>query len=335
MRNAIDYSSPTHEIEEILFDVKMQTVHSNFRFPDTLFLQPVHALNYKAIVNQQNGQIISVVGKNYRLITNSEGLEMGKQIFSLLYPHVNSNELIPYKVVAPNSKASAHIDLIHKDVNFNVWEQETWLPFLRISNSYNKTYALSFEIGFVRKLCSNGVLFNKDTMKLKYVHNKSNALNIKNDASLIEATSKVFAKQCSILRKFEIPQKLIFALVCHIMKINLAIPDKKQLNKKITFLENLQAIIQALTAEYSNKQGFNAYTALNVVTDIVSHQNEYKNLTGYYFSVRSHYTRPTDWIEDFSEQIKHDNFTLSNYLESTIKNLNKLKTDTGFNWRLN
>lgn len=335
MMNQIDYESPTHQLNEILFDVRLQDVYSNSQLPDTLFKQPISTPYYKAIVNQQNGQILSVVGRNYRLIPNKVALEMGKELFLQLYPGIKVNKLIPYKVVAPASKASAHIDLIHKDVNFDVWEQETWLPFLRVTNSYNRSYALAFEIGFVRKLCSNGMLFNKRSIKLKYVHSNTKALNIQNDISKIGEVTGSFIKQCILLREFFLPREMMFAFVCHIMKLNLELPASRQLIRKLNTLEDLYTLTNSLTTQYSNGETVSAYTALNVVTDIVSHQNDYKNLTGYYFNVRSFYSKPADWMDEFSEAIKDKRFSPEKYLEPTVNALKQIENNTGFEWRLN
>lgn len=335
MMNQIDYESPTHQLIEILFDVKLQDIYSNSQLPDTLFKKPISTPYYKAIVNQQNGQILSVVGNNYRLIPNKVALEMGKELFLKLYPGTKVNELISYKVVAPASKASVHIDLIHKDVNFNVWEQETWLPFLRVTNSYNRSYALSFEIGFVRKLCSNGMLFNKRSMKIKYIHSNSNALNIKNDSSKIGEVTSSFIKQCALLRNCILPGELTFAFVCHIMNLNLDLPEYPHLTRKLNKLDDLYNLTKTLTTQYCTGETVNAYSLLNVVTDIVSHQNDYKNLTGYYFNVRSFYTKPAEWMDEFSEAIKGKRFSPEKYLESTVYALKKIENSTGFKWRLN
>ena len=336
MKNEIDFKSKTHSIQEILYDVKLQEVYSNFRFSSTSNNLPVGTSNYKAVVNQSSGQIISIVSKNYQLISNKNAIEMGKQIFTQLYPSVNANDLIPYKVVAPNSKASAHIDLIHKDVNFNVWEQETWLPFLRTTNSYNRSVALSFEIGFVRKLCSNGVLFNKQSIKLKYLHNKGNRVDAISAAKQIKATSDLFTDQCQRLKAYLLPQELMFALVCQILNINLELPKEyNQIKKKINSLQNLIELTKILTTRYTNEFGSNAYAAFNVVTDLVSHQDQYRNLTGYFFNVRSFFSKPTDWMDDFTNKTKDKNFMYSDYLKDTIDRLKAIRHNTKLEWGLN
>jgi len=335
MNKPIDFRSPTHNLSEVLFNVKLQDVYSDFRFPNTLFNLPIGTPDYRAVVNQSNGQIISIVSKNYQLISNQKAVEMGKEIFAQIYPSVNADELIPYKVVAPNSKASAHIDLIHESVNFKVWDQETWLPFLRTTNSYNRSVALSFEIGFVRKLCSNGVLFNKDTMKLKYIHNRSNKMEIRSDAKQIEAAFGLFADQCVSLRDYPVPKELMFALVCQILNINLELPKDNQVNKKINSLQNLMELTKILTARYTTELGSNAYAAFNLVTDIVSHQDQYRNLTGYYFNVRSYFSKPTDWMDDFSNITKDKGFEYTNYLRETIDKLERIRQHTKLEWELN
>jgi hypothetical protein len=335
MKNEIDFKSPTHNLQDILFKVKLQDVYSDFRFPATLFPLPIGTPDYRAVVNQSNGQIISIVGKNYQLISNEEAIAMGKQIFTQLYPGVKADELIPYKVVAPNSKASAHIDLIHEKVNFKVWEQETWLPFLRTTNSYNRSVALSFEIGFVRKLCSNGVLFNKRSIKLKYLHNKGNTVDVIHAANQIKTTSNLFTDQCLSLKDYEIPKELMFALVCQILNVNLELPKDNQMKKKINSLQNLIELTKVLSARYTNEVGSNAYAAFNVVTDLISNQDQYKNLTGFYFNVRSFYAKPTDWMDEFSGKIADNNFGFDGYLKKTIDSLKVVKDKTKLEWMLN
>lgn len=335
MTNEIDFTSPTHQLDEVLFDVKLQDVYSDFRFPNSPSKSRVDTPDYRAVVNQSNGQIISIVGKNYQLISNEKAIVMGKQIFTQLYPWVKADELIPYKVVAPNSKASAHIDLIHEAVDFKVWQQEAWLPFLRTSNSYNRSIALSFEIGFVRKLCSNGVLFNKKSLKFKFLHNRGSMVDLMQAAKQIKTTSDIFSDQCKRLKDYQIPQELMFALVCQILNINLELPEEKQISKKINSLGNLIDLTKILTTGYISELGSNAYAAFNVVTDLVSHQDQYKNLTGYYFNVRSYFSKPTDWMEDFSNRVKQEKFVYNDYLKETVDRLERIRKETGFEWELN
>jgi hypothetical protein len=335
MRNPVDFEKPSHQLTDVLFDVKFKDVFTTNMKPDGTISSLQEAYHYKAIVNGSNGQILSIVGNNYQLISNKEALELGKDIFTQLYPNIKRDDLIPYKVVAPQTKTSAHIDLIHKDVNFNVWDQETWLPFLRTTNSYNRTYALSFEVGFVRKLCSNGVLFDKKTMKIKYYHTRENKIRLESDVSHIMAASGTFSKQCQQLKDFYFPKKLMIPFVFKAFNINLETKDQKQSRQKAEKLSKLMETTIGTVDFYANSMGENAYSALNILTDIVSHQDVNKCLPGYYLSIRSYYTRPTQWMDEFSIEIANQEFDLSTYLSEEVDKLKVFSDVAGLNWNLN
>jgi hypothetical protein len=328
----IDFNKPVSRINDVLFDVQLQKLIAVPPSSNSKTNSGTELPRYKLVCNKESGQIISIVSNNYRLIPNKEALKMGIDVFKQLFPFVNDNELIPFRVVAPKSLASVHIDLIHKDVNFNVWEQETWLPFIRITNSYNRAYALSFEVGFVKELCSNGVLFNKKTMKLKYTHDKNREIRLINDVREILKISNLFGQQCHRLLDYNLSPKDIFPLVCHILKINLQVPDKKKVISKAMNLEKLNRIVLEQISAYEKINGLNAYTIFNVATDIVSHNDKYKVIPGYYFNVRSFFTRPTDWMEDFSGKIAQSDFSLDKYLEPTMNKLTEFSKETGFRY---
>ena len=335
MRNPIDFEKPSYELNDVLFDVLLKDVFTTNMKTDGTISSQQKASNYKAVVNSSNDQILSIVGNNYQLISNKDAVEMGKDIFAQLYPGIKRNDLIPYKIVAPQTKASAHIDLIHKDVNFNVMTQETWLPFLRMTNSYNRTYALSFEVGFVRKLCSNGVLFDKKSMKIKYYHTRENKIRLESDVSHIMAAPGTFTKQCQQLKDFYFPKKSMIPLVFQAFNINLETSDQKQSRQKAKSLSKLMKIATDTVDFYTTTMGENGYAALNVLTDLVSHQDVNKCLPGYYLRVKSYYTRPTQWMDEFSNAIADQKFDLNQYLSQEIEALNVFSEVAGLDWNLN
>lgn len=335
MRQQIDFQPASHKLDEVLYNVALQPVYSSFRFPDTLFNQPISTKNYLAVVNQKNGNIISVVGHNYQLIPNSEALDMGKHLFTLLYPGLKKEELIPYKVIAPFSLASAHIDLIHKNVDFRVWEQETWLPFLRVSNSYNRTHALTFEIGFVRKLCSNGMLFRKRSMVIKYPHANNSKIDLESDALKIKDNQNIFSEHCQQLAAVSVPAELMFPLVCRMLNINLGLPEKRQFLKKLKYLDELYRTVNNLTSFYTNEKDPNGYDALSVISDLVSHQDQYKSLMGYYLNTRSWFVKPADFMDELTTKSRNAGFDLGDMLKDTIRQIMKLQDFLGMKWMMN
>ena len=61
---------------------------------------------------------------------------------------------------------------MHKTHLLNYWDSEIkkddpFTPFLRVTNSFNGARALRFDIGFMRKHRSNGVIFEEEVATIK------------------------------------------------------------------------------------------------------------------------------------------------------------------------
>lgn len=333
--NSTNIANPSLQLGDVLFDVELQPLYAEIKQPDKISTKQVSVPNHFGVINQKSGRVLSVVGKDYRLISNEIALDLGKQLFRQLYPSVNPEELIPFRVIASSSKTSVHIDLIHPSVNFQVREQESWLPFLRITNSYNGFYALTFEIGFVRKLCANGVMFKKDSLKLKYYHSKKSKLEHIRDAGQIQAASSEFIRKCQQLEELSISPEMMIPLVFNALNINSTISDNSQTNWKLNQLEKLIQTTQMLIDKYVNELGETSYAAFNVMTDLVSHEEVHKCLPGFHLQVRSYYAKPSVWVDAFIKEQAKPDFKIETYLNETILGLSKLEQETGLKWRLN
>lgn len=335
MYSPINYETPDKKLDEVLYEVAIQPVYSEINRQHPLFKEPISTKNYLAVINQRDGTIVSIVGKNYRLIHNKEALDMGKHLFKLLYPLIKTDDLIPFKVISPQSLGSVQIDLIHKDVNFRVWEQETWLPFMRIFNSYNRVHALSFEIGFVRELCSNGMLFKKRTMIINYPHTKQQKINLESNAEQITSTQEIFRDHCRQLFNVMIPAGQMFPLVCHMMNLNLDIQEMRNPLQSLNRLERMVETVNLLTERYCGQNIFSGYDALNVLTDLVSHQDEYRNLAGYHLNTRSYYQKPSVLIDTLIELHQSGKPDIIELLAPTNKKLTDLQAHLGVKWNFN
>ena len=58
----------------------------------------------------------------------------------------------------------------------NLWDEnsssEVYIPYVRVTNSYNTTRALRFDVGLCRKICLNGVIFEAETIRFIFSHVK-------------------------------------------------------------------------------------------------------------------------------------------------------------------
>ena len=70
----------------------------------------------------------------------------------------------------PATRSWAHIDLTAEGLEFAPIDKDPWLPFLRVTNSYNRSRALGFTVGVCRSICTNGMIFGEQSLKLKVTH---------------------------------------------------------------------------------------------------------------------------------------------------------------------
>ena len=154
------------DLREILFPVELRALH----FLDEKD-RPVVLDTHRAVINANTGQHLGVVGAGYRLVTNEEALKFGRQCASELFGAAHSNLEI-FNIHTPARPNFCRIDLIHKGYEVNVFRQEVYLPFLRLTNSYNASRALRFDIGYCRQLCLNGVIFESEVIEFRFPHSR-------------------------------------------------------------------------------------------------------------------------------------------------------------------
>lgn len=310
----IDFSKTNGLLNDVLFNVVKVNLVTTDMFDKPFDGIPID--NYVAVINAANKKVLSIVSNNYHLFTNKEALELGKQAFVQLFPSVKKEELVPYKVVSPSTKTFCHIDLIHQKVDFNVWEQETWLPFIRITNSYNRTFSLSFELGFVRKLCSNGVIFDKRTIKVKYNHTKGSIpVTITADVSQLKKLENEFKEHLFNLKRFHVSRKHSFPLICKALGLDWKlIPETPAYKNQLQKFNEFKGKSKELTKVYMDTEGENAFSVMNVMTDLVSHQDQYKNIPLFDMRANQFYHRISDWMSEYCLEAEKRDFKIESYL---------------------
>lgn len=326
----LDFLPATNQLNDLMFNVELiPIVTIPFQSDGASTRTALDIPDYFSVINMEKPECLSVVSKGYKLILNKEALEIGKEVFGQLFPSVNPQDFIPYKVIASKRKTFCHIDFVHKDVNFKVFEQETWYPIIRITNSYNKTYALSFEIGFVRKLCSNGVIFDKKTVTVKINHTyQKQQWKIDTDINKLKELEMEFISHMLNLKRFFLPKKYIFPLLCKALNLNyepkkpktseLSSPLNEDISKILQEAHGMLALSKKLAKTYADEFGENAYAAFNVITDILSHQEEYNSLQNYATRAKGLNSKLAEWLQNFTEEAEKRNFDIEKYLEKEI-----------------
>ncbi|MEI8273168.1 MAG: DUF932 domain-containing protein [Paludibacter sp.] len=263
-------------ISEILFPVECKPVFlENQRKPLSGFKAITASIPEKGEVT------FSVVSNSYELITNVDALEMGKTIHKKLFPDATSNSFEVFNVISPDTKSFCQIDIIDKNYALNIWEKEVYLPFIRIQNSYNRTRILKFDIGFCRKLCDNGVIFEQGTVSVNFRHTKTSfkGIDINNiDVSHLKRLEEDFIQKAKKSVEVELPQKYFVPLAAKVLNRNFNLKEKNEEKRKL-ILEKLNEFvlqIELYTDRYihTENMGETAYAFFNVITDYASNNDK-------------------------------------------------------------
>jgi hypothetical protein len=192
----------------------------------------------KALVNKLTSLVLGVV-------TSQEAMNLARDVCEKAFPGLSSvdweakraavpNALTPSRLtlVSPFGQRAAVclgsprsprlIDLMHRTHVLNYWDSEIkkddpFTPFLRVTNSFNGARALRFDIGFMRKHCFNGVIFEEEVATIKASHSKEALAQLK-----IEITSRSLPQMW-----YEFSNFLTLALNT-VLRLPTAKPDDKK-----------------------------------------------------------------------------------------------------------
>ena len=143
-----------------------------------------HALRrHWAVVSNDRREVFAIVTEDYQLVPNLRAYELGRRAFALVFGNDAATRLQLFNVTMPATRSWAHMDLTATGLGFAPREGDDWLPFLRVTNSYNRSRALGFTVGVCRWICTNGMIFGEQSLKLKVAHAK----DVDVDRRLVEA----------------------------------------------------------------------------------------------------------------------------------------------------
>lgn len=123
-------------------------------------------------------RVVSVVGRGYRLVSHAEALGLAQDCAREAFPETKPGEWQVTSVDAPSTGGTCFIDLAHNSAALDFSglaandKPEVYGPFVRVTNSYNRTRALCFDIGYSRKVCKNGLILRDSLISFKMSHQR-------------------------------------------------------------------------------------------------------------------------------------------------------------------
>jgi hypothetical protein len=245
----------------------------------------------KALVNDNNQRVLGIVSQSYRLVSNAEAIAMAYQCCQTLFPETSSVEWEITHVDAPSTAGYCHIDLVHKTSALDFYDvpadqkPDTFGPFIRVTNSFNGLRALSFDIGFYRKVCKNGLIMPETIIRFKFSHSHQNIgknLQFLVERNRLSEFKNAFTQSMAQLRTCVLERSQFGPLVCAVLQLRPPKPAKDselfsqsgQSSELTSQLHPdwlaLQEHLDELNVRYSSELGNNAYAAFNAVTEFAS-----------------------------------------------------------------
>lgn len=276
----------------------------------------VRLQGYRAIVDVERNHTFSVVTSSYQLITNNEAIEMGMRVFEQILGRTIAEKLVVYNVVLPGTRSYCHIDLTVEGHEFSFEKTEKYVPFLRVTNSYNRTRPLSFFFGFCRTICKNGVIFSPVGTKISAYHTTTQIKDLKVsdiDIRRLQNAHAKFTESLLNLSRFAVPPNQMLALLCKVLHVRI---DERSLTRPAgrKQAEAFGTRVEELTNRYFNELGHTGYAAFNVLTDFAT--NPTSQSFGAESRIHRYQTQCMQWIEDFTTKIQETSFSFPAYVGS-------------------
>lgn len=272
----------------------------------------------KAIVNCTNDQVISVVGDDYQVVTNRDALDHGFRCCEAAFPDIPRSAWDVTSADAPLSGGHCHLDLTHISARLRFdsvsagQRPDTYGPFVRVANSYNRKRALGFAIGFMRKVCSNGMILPRSSISFSLDHNTKRIrerIEFETSRTRFQSLKEQFLAFLDPLQKCAMPREFFRP----VSLLALRVPTPKNPSKRgQEAWDALNVYIRSLSEEYIHEVGENAYALLNVVSDLASRPSE----AGLCRRERNSLQRLAGaWLAAFSSECKSASFDPARYLE--------------------
>lgn len=272
----------------------------------------------RALVNCETERVISVVSENYQVVTNREALHYAQLCCQAAFPESAQREWRILEAHAPSTMGSCRIDLVHPASALDFGgpkfhgKADTFGPFVRVTNSYNRSRALGFEIGFFRKVCSNGMILPRASVRFSFNHNTrkiSEHVAFEVQADSFKRLRENFRAFLAPLWKCSVPLNLFAPATRAVLRISK--PDPMGTRQQQPW-EKLAAHLESVSEKYAWDMGLNGYALMNVITDVATRPPKCPFIRREQHSLQR---SAGIWLADFSEECRKPGFTVKAYVD--------------------
>ncbi|MBF0500167.1 MAG: DUF932 domain-containing protein [Candidatus Riflebacteria bacterium] len=142
---------------------------------------------------------------------------------------------------------------------------------MRVPNSYNALRALSFDIGFYRKVCRNGLILPENVIKYRFAHVRreiGETIEFDVDHEKLKNLKSSFNELLGKLRNCAVPHSTFVPFIRGVLCLK---EPSKPDNHNASEWAELSVHIGEMNKRYASELGENAYAVFNVLTEFASH----------------------------------------------------------------
>lgn len=124
----IEREAEHFEFNEAFFPVEEQPIYCDVRGRHRVIP------GYKAIIDEERGNTLSVVSDKYNLVYNADAYKMADYVIKVIFEGKTLQDFDCYNILMPQTRGHCRMDLILPN-NFNHLfgkKNESWTPFVRI-----------------------------------------------------------------------------------------------------------------------------------------------------------------------------------------------------------
>jgi hypothetical protein len=307
------------QLDDVLFPVGEHPIFVGVQSPSGE--KRISVPDKKAIVHGVTGAVLGVVSRGYRLVSHRQALEWTFQCCRAVFPETNSSEWAVKAIDAPSTGGHCCIDLVHNSMalDFSLvspqGRPEVFGPFIRVTNSYNGLRALVFDIGFLRKVCTNGLILRDAIIQFKFAHMRRDIGEQIQFQVAHERLAKLkarFGDYIATLRACPVPHEELAAFVHRVLALRPSDPLEPN-SREADDWKALSAHVADLCNRYAADLGDNAYAVFNAVTEFASHPPANRLVRRERNSLQR---SAGEGVSSFSQQCRQPGFDLPRYLAS-------------------
>lgn len=276
--------------------------------------------NQYALVDLEREQALSIVSDQYKVITNQDAFHLADLIIQAVFIGATIKDFHLFNVYMPRTRSYCRMDLIKPQSFYKPFGDQTnsYTPFVRISNSYNKMFVLQFEIGFCRWICKNGCIFGGKSIKLSFTHTyaelgRDEAHRIIDSArhqlGTIQDIWGGVEKRLNILHSIPLPESKVLDMYCSAFGIQV---DSKKLSdvQKANWAMKAEHIVDT-AKDYFAEMGNNAYAMFNTLTDFASFPEAAGVSTNL---VHAYQHKVGAWVDRIVDAAKDPKFSIAKFI---------------------